>query len=77
MRNDGLFHILTFLDSNEITNLFKTKNRKLCTYINEALANAYFLNIKECLWKFNNVIELLKCTIKHSKIKDNLKIDLF
>ena len=76
MKMDGLFYILRFLDYFDIINLFKTKNKQLYTLINTALANVYYLIIKESLLKYNNIIELLKCTIVQSKIKDVLKIDL-
>ncbi len=75
LRNDGLFHLFKFFDYYDFINLFKTKNKQLYILINTALANAYYFNIKEALMKYNNVIELLKCTIVHSKIKDALKID--
>ena len=75
MKMDGLFNILRLLDYSDIINLFKAKNKKLCILINTALANAYYFSIKQSLIKYNNIIELLKCTIIHSKIKGNLKID--
>ena len=71
----GLFNILRLLDYCDIINLFRAKNKKLCILINTALANAYYFYIKQSLIKYNNIIELLKCTIIHSTIKNSLKID--
>lgn len=76
MNSKGLFHILRFLDFYDIINLFKTKNKKLFILLNTALAKIYYSNIKECLLKYYNIIELLKCSIVRSQIKDSLKIDL-
>ena len=75
MKMDGFFYILRFLDYYDIINLFKAKNKKLCILINTALANVYYFNVKDSLIKYSNIIELLKCTIVQSKIKDALKID--
>ena len=75
MKIDGLFYILRFLDYYDIINLFKAKNKKLCILINTALANVYYFSVKESLIKYSNIIELIKCTIVQSKIKDALKID--
>lgn len=44
--------------------------------LNTALAKIYYSNIKECLLKYYNIIELLKCSIVRNQIKDSLKIDL-
>ena len=75
IKNDGLFYILRFLDYYDIINLFKTKNKQLCLLINTTLVNVYYFNIKEPLMRYCNFLELLKCTIVQSKIKDTLKID--
>jgi len=75
LKNDGLFHLLKFLDYSDIINLYKARNKKLCILINTAITNAYYFNVKEFLLKYNNIIELLKCTIIQSKIKSSLKID--
>ena len=75
LKNDGLFYLLRFLDYSDIINLYKARNKKLCILINTAIANAYYFNVKECLLKYNNIIELLKCNIIQSKIKSTLKID--
>ena len=75
LKNDGLFHLLRFLDYSDIINLYKARNKKLCILINTAITNAYYFNVKEFLLKYNNIIELLKCTIIQSKIKSSLKID--
>ena len=75
LKNDSLFYLLRFLDYFDIINLYKARNKQLCILLNTALANAYYFSIKEALLKYNNVIELLKCTIVQSKIKDALKID--
>ena len=34
----------------------------------------YYFNVKQSLLRYNNFIELLKCSIVQSKIKDSLKI---
>ena len=75
VKNDSLFYLLRFLDYFDIINLYKARNKQLCILLNTALANAYYFSIKEALLKYNNIIELLKCTIAQSKIKDALKID--
>ena len=75
LKNDGLFHLLRFLDYTDIINLYKARNKKLCLLINTAITNAYYFSVKECLLKYNNIIELLKCNIVYSKIKSSLKID--
>ena len=75
LKNDGLFYLLRFLEYSDIINLYKSRNRKLCTLINTAITNAYYFNVKECLLKYNNIIELLKCSIVQSRIKSSLKID--
>ena len=75
IKNDGLFYILRFLDYYDIINLFKAKNKQLCILINTALVNTYYFNIKEPLMRYCNFLEVLKCTIVQSKIKDTLKID--
>ena len=76
LNSKGIFHILRFLDFYDIINLFKTKNKKMFILLNTALAKIYYSNIKECLLKYYNIIELLKCSIVRSQIKDSLKIDL-
>ena len=76
MKYNGIIDILRFLDYYDIINLFKTKSKKMHILINEALANSYYKNIKHSLLKYNNIIELLKCNIVKSQIKDSLKIDL-
>ena len=75
MKYDGLFTILRFLDYYDIINLYRAKNKQLCILLNTTLANAYYYNIKESLIRYSNFIEILKCTIVQSKIKDTLKID--
>ena len=75
LKNDGLFHLLRFLDYTDIINLYKARNKKLCLLINTAITNAYYFSVKEYLLKYNNIIELLKCNIVYSKIKSSLKID--
>ena len=76
LKPKGLFHILRFLDYYDIINLFKTKNKKMIILLNTALTKIYYFNIKESLLKYYNIIELLKCSIVRSQIKDSLKIDL-
>ena len=76
LKSKGILHILRFLDYYDIINLFKTKNKKMFILLNTALAKIYYSNIKECLLKYYNFIELLKCSIVRSQIKDSLKIDL-
>ena len=75
VRNDLLFYLLRFLDYYDIINLYKARNKQLCILLNTALVNAYYFNIREALLKYNNIIELLKCTIVQSQIKNALKID--
>ena len=75
LKNDGLFHLLRFLDYSDINNLYKARNKKLFILINTALTHAYYFNVKEYLLKYNNIIELLKCKIIQSKIRSSLKID--
>ena len=75
IKNDGIFYILRFLDYFDIINLFKTKNKQFCVLINTALVNVYYFNIKEPLLRYCNFLEILKCAIVQSKIKDTLKID--
>jgi len=76
LNSKGILHILRFLDYYDIINLFKTKNKKMLILLNTALAKIYYFNIKECLLKYYKIIELLKCSIIRSQIKDSLKIDL-
>ena len=76
LNSKGIFHILRFLDYYDIINLFKTKNKKMFILLNSALTKIYYSNIKDCLLKYYNIIELLKCSIVRSQIKDSLKIDL-
>jgi hypothetical protein len=75
LKNDGLFHLLRFLDYSDINSLYKARNKKLFILINTAITNAYYFNVKEYLLKYNNIIELLKCKIIQSKIRSSLKID--
>ena len=76
MNSSGIINILRFLDYYDIINIYKTKSKKMHILINEALINSYYINIKRSLLKYNNIIELLKCNIVKSQIKDSLKIDL-
>ena len=76
LKCDGIIYILRFFDYYDLINIFKTNNKKLIILINMALANAYYYNIKHHLLKYNNIIELLKCSIVRTQIKDSLKIDL-
>ena len=76
MNSRGIINILRFLDYYDIINIYKTKSKKMHILINEALVNSYYINIKRSLLKYNNIIELLKCNIVKSQIKDSLKIDL-
>ena len=73
-KKNGLFTILTFLDTCDIMNLLQT-NKTLIFLINKAITNAYYPIIKNKLNKFNSNFELLKCSLVYSKIKDLLKID--
>ena len=76
LNSKGILHILRFLDYHDIINLFEIKNKKILILLNTALAKIYYSNIKECLLKYYNIIELLKCSFVRSQIKDSLKIDL-
>ena len=51
IKMDGLFYILRFFDYFDIINLFKAKNKKLCTLINTALANVHYFSIEDSLLK--------------------------
>ena len=75
MKDDGFFYVLRFLSYKDIIALFKARNKQLCILINTALINAYYYCVKESLIKYNNIFEILKCTLVLSKIKDALKID--
>ena len=75
MKYDGFFIILRFLDYYDIINLYRARNKQLCILLNTTLTNVYYFNVKESLIKYNNFIEILKCNIIQSKIKDTLKID--
>ena len=75
LKNDGLFYLLRFFDYNDFVNLYKARNKQLFILFNTALVYTYFFNIKESLMKYNNFIEILKCSIVHSKIKNAFKID--
>ena len=76
IKNNGFLHILRFLNYYDLINIMKTKNKKMLTLFNMALTNAYYFNIKESILKYNNIIELLKCTLVKYQIKNTLKIDL-
>ncbi len=76
IKSDGILHILRFLDYYDIINLFRTKNKKMIILINKTLAHAYYIPIKNYLLKYNDNLELLKCTIVKSQIKDSLNINL-
>ena len=75
MKDDGFFYVLRFLSYKDIISLFKARNKQLCILINTALINAYYYCVKESLIKYNNIFEILKCTLVLSKIKEALKID--
>ena len=76
LNSKGILHILRFLDYYDIINLYETKSKIMFILLNAVLAKAYYTNIKECLLKYYNMIELLKCSIVRSQIRDSLKIDL-
>ena len=74
LQKDGLFNVLTFLDCYDLMCLLKT-NKSLIFLINKAISNAYYFKIKHYLYKFNSYIELLKCSLIYTKVKDSIKID--
>ena len=74
INKNGLFNVLTFLDHNDLDNLLKT-NKNMIFLVNRAISNAYLLVIKKNLEKYSNFIELLKCSLVYSVIKDTIKID--
>ena len=76
LKSNRILNILRFFDYYDIINIFKTKNKKMIILINTALAYAYYPNIRNYLLKYNDILELLKCTIVKTQIKDSLKIDL-
>ena len=71
---NGLFNILTFLDCYDLMNILQT-NKSFIFLINRSISNAYYFQIKNNLNKINSDIELLKCSLVYSKVKDALKID--
>ena len=75
LKDDGFFCVLRFLSYKDILALIKARNKQLCILINTALINAYYFCMKESLNKYNNIFEILKCTLVLSKIKEALKID--
>ena len=74
LNKDGLFNVLTFLDCYDLMCLLKT-NKSLIFLINKAISNAYYFKIRHYLYKFNSYIELLKCSLIYTKVKDSIKID--
>ena len=75
IKDDGFFYVLRFLSYKDILSLLRTRNKQLCILINTALINAYYYSMKESLIKYDNIFEILKCTLVLSKIKEALKID--
>ena len=74
LQKDGLFNVLTFMDCYDLMCLLKT-NKSLIFLINKAISNAYYFKIRTNLYKFNSYIELLKCSLIYTKVKDSIKID--
>ena len=74
LKKDGLFNVLIFLDCYDLMCLLKT-NKSLIFLINKAISNAYYFKIRHYLYKFNSYIELLKCSLIYTKVKDSIKID--
>ena len=75
-KSNGLFHILKFLDHEDVINILNTRNKKLNLLINESIFQAYCPKIRENLNKYNEFLEVLKYTLVYSKIKNVLRIDL-
>ena len=75
IKDDGFFNILQFLNYKEFLSLLKARNKKLIILINTAFINAYYYSFKESLSKYNNIFQILKCSLVYSKIKEALKID--
>ena len=75
VKNGSFFNVLRFLDYFDIINLLQT-NRKIRNIINKVISDVYYFRIKENLKKYKDFLELLKCSLVYSNIKDTLKIDL-
>ena len=76
LKNNGLFNVLTFLGHEDLINILELKNRKLKLLINKSICNAYIINIRKYLKKYQDYLEVLKYGLKYSKIKTLLRIDL-
>ena len=75
-KSNGLFHILKFLDHEDIINILKTKNKKLHLLINKSIFETYISKIRENLNKYKEFLEILKYTLVFVKIKNLLRIDI-
>ena len=75
IKDDGFFNVLQFLNYKDLLSLLKSRNKQLIILINTALINAYHYSFKVSLSKYNNIFQILKCSLIYSKIKDALKID--
>ena len=75
-KKNGLFNLLTFLNSEDIKNIIETKNKKLLLLIKKSIFDAYYSNIKQYLLKYTEYFEVLKYNLIFSKIKDLLRIDI-
>ena len=75
MKNGSFFNVLRFLEYFDIINLLQT-NRKIRNIVNKVISDIYYFRVKENLKKYKDILELLKCTLVYSNIKDTLKIDL-
>ena len=73
---NGLFNILTFLDSKDINNIIETRNKKLILLINKSIFDAYHSTIKQNLEKYKDVLDILKYNLVYSKVRDLLRIDI-
>ena len=73
---NGLFHIISFLDSKDINSIIESRNKKLILLINKSIFDAYHLNIKQHLEKYKEFLDILKYSLVYSKVKDLLRIDL-
>ena len=73
---NGLFNIISFLDSKDINSIIESRNKKLILLINKSIFDAYHLNIKQHLEKYKEFLDILKYSLVYSKVKDLLRIDL-
>ena len=74
MKNNSFFNLLRFLDYYDLINLLQS-SRQIRNMLNKSISDIYYFRIRENLKKYKSLIELLKCTLVYSNVKDTLKID--